>query len=131
MKRLLIALTLLFLLVGCSDVTPKHNKTISCTYEESDEDLITHTELEAKYLDSTLVSGNIRIEMEYATTSYARIAYKIYEKQQDDDHKVELILDENKVIMIVNYPSNNNAEYFINQITTLTLHNACTSTVNE
>lgn len=130
MKKLFISLFILFTLTGCSEVTKKHNKTISCTYEEAEEDLVTYTELEAHYADSDLVSGDIKIVMEYSTSSYARIAYKIYEKQQDDEHKVELILDENKVIMIVNYPSNNDAEYFINQITTLTLHNACETTTD-
>ena len=131
MKRIILLLSLLFILVGCSDMTEKHNKTIACKFEEADEDVVTYTELEAKYLDNTLVSGNIRSEMTYATTSYARVAYKIYEKQQDDEHQVELILDEDKVIMIVNYPSNNNAEYFIDQIRTLTLHGACTTTVEQ
>ena len=35
MKRLLISLSLLFLLVGCSDMTAKHNKTISSSSDSS------------------------------------------------------------------------------------------------
>ena len=125
MKKIIISCLVIFSLFGCSSKPKIHNKTITCVYEEVVEDVVTYTNITAKYSGNELLAGDLRVEMVYETNSYAKVAYNVYEKLQDEDHKAELILDENKVIMIVNYPNNNNADYFIDQVTKFTLYNAC------
>lgn len=132
MRKLVLIICAIVLLCSCSSSdVPDHNKVTTCEYETTSEDITTKTNLKAYFMDGDLVSGNLEMEMTYASQEVAKIAYSIYTEEQDEDHQVEIILDDNKIIMRINYPSNTDDQTFISKITSLTWKNACSTKVTK
>lgn len=131
MRKVILIICGIIMLWGCSSKEPEHNKITTCEYETTSEDVTTKTSLKAFYMDNDLVSGNLEMEMIYASQEVAKIAYSIYTDEQDENHQVEIILDDNKIIMRINYPSNTDDQTFISKITSLTWKGACSTKVTK
>lgn len=127
MRKIILVLCTTLILCSCSSKEPEYNKITTCEYESTNEDVTTLTYLKAYFMNSDLISGNLEMQMTYESQEVAKIAYNIYVEEQDQDHKVEIILDENKIIMRINYPSDTSDQTFINKIASLTWKNACST----
>lgn len=125
MRKLVCIIIMGFMLLGCSKTAKEPNKFYTCEYTSEEDDIVIHSTLIANYHNHDLITGNLTSEMTYKDEDIAKAVYKIYEGEQDGEHKVEISRDGKVVTMVIRYPDGSDASYFADQLRSLTWKGFC------